>query len=1251
MHLSRSSYAFLLSFVLAAVVAPLTTVAATSPNAADDLPASLERAIERSLYRIEPHPSDAGAYEAHNEQHRFAATFRAGGVVVSMRDESVWGMRLATYGRPGQMVHTADATLHANGNRIEYRRGALVEWYVNDPRGLEQGFTLQERPEGARELLVDLAVTGPLEGRENGSDLTFESQAAKLGYSKLFAVDATGAVLPSSMELVSRVGQEPVIRLTVDDSDAAYPVVIDPILTNEKKLTDPGGAPFDSLGFSVSISGDTAVVGVPFAGPGAAHVYQRNLGGVDNWGEVKELMASDGVSGDQLGYSVAIDGDTIVVGARLNEHAFNHAGSAYVYERDLGGVDNWGEAKKLVASVPDGADYFGSSVGISGDAIVAGAPRYRSLRGAVFIYERDAGGAGNWGEVQWRRASDRQIGDVFGTAVSIDGDLLLVGAPGDDDAGTSSGSAYLFDRNQGGAPNWGEANKLVASDAAAGDEFGRAVAISGETASVGAPEDDSGRGAVYLYDRHAGGVDNWGEVQKRLASDGAAGDLLGWSVSISGDLVVAGARNDDLQTGSAYLYERDLGGADSWGELVKLTASDAATEAFYGRAVSISGSTVLVGADNADGKGAAYVHFGVCGDGGLDFGEACDDGNTVDGDCCSSSCTIEVAGTECRAAAGLCDVAEVCDGIAGSCPADVFETAGTECRGAAGVCDVAETCTGGSATCPVDGKSTAECRGSAGVCDVAETCDGIADTCPADAKSTAECRGSAGVCDVAETCDGTADSCPADAFAIAGTECRGSGGVCDVAEACDGGSAACPADTKLAVGTECRSSAGSCDVAEVCDGATDSCPADAFVTPGTECRAAGGLCDVAETCDGAGASCPADAKQSVGTECRGSAGSCDVAEVCDGSTDNCPADGFETAGTECRAAGGVCDVAETCDGGSASCPADAKETAGTECRGAAGSCDVAEVCDGSSDSCPADGFESAATECRASSGVCDVAESCDGASAACPADGFATAGTECRAASGICDVAESCDGASADCPVDGFESAGTECPDGDLCNGTETCDGSGTCQSATGPSCDDANPCTMDSCDPVLGCSNDAAPATTCADTWQKGQLLVNEKAVGKEKVIVKLIKGPALTQADFGDPVLGSTAYDLCVYDDAGQLAAHMQVDRAGLDCAGKPCWKALGTKGFLYKDKDLSSDGVQLIKLLGGDEGKSKLLVKAKNNAAKGQLDMPVGISAALAGSTSATVQLHGSAPEGCYSTTLVDVITNDANLFKAK
>lgn len=356
------------------------------------------------------------------------------------------------------------------------------------------------------------------------------------------------------------------------------------------------------------------------------------------------------------------------------------------------------------------------------------------------------------------------------------------------------------------------------------------------------------------------------------------------------------------------------------------------------------------------------------------------------------------------------------------------------------------------------------------------------------------------------------------------------------------------------------------------------------------------------------------------------------------------------AGAECRASGGACDVAEVCDGASATCPADGFVGAGTVCRASGGVCDLAEACDGVSAICPADSLVAAGTECRASGGVCDVAETCDGSNVACPADEKSTA--ECRAANGVCDVAEICDGVLDDCPVDGFEPAGTDCADGDLCNGSETCDGSGTCQPDPDLSCDDQNPCTQDSCDPSTGCDNDPAPALTCADTWEKGQLLVNEKTAGKEKIVAKLIKGPALASSDFGDPVLGTTAYDVCVYDELGQLAGHLQVDRAGTTCAGKDCWKAVGSKGYLYKDRDVAADGVLLLKALGGDAGKSKILVKAKNNAPKGQLSMPTGITAALAGSTSATVQMHGSdSPVGCYSTTLTNVIESSPSFFKAK
>jgi len=161
----------------------------------------------------------------------------------------------------------------------------------------------------------------------------------------------------------------------------------------------------------------------------------------------------------------------------------------------------------------------------------------------------------------------------------------------------------------------------------------------------------------------------------------------------------------------------------------------------------------------------------------------------------SGNCSIQTplsSGTECRAAAGFCDLAEACDGSSTLCPADLHSTA--ECRGAAGVCDLAESCNGVSNDCPADLHSTAECRGAAGVCDLAESCDGVANDCPTDLHSTAECRGAAGVCDIAESCDGVANDCPADALHGNETECRASTATCDPAEVCDGINAPCPTD-------------------------------------------------------------------------------------------------------------------------------------------------------------------------------------------------------------------------------------------------------------------------------------------------------------------------------------------------------------------------------------------------------------------------------------------------------------------------
>jgi hypothetical protein len=288
----------------------------------------------------------------------------------------------------------------------------------------------------------------------------------------------------------------------------------------------------------------------------------------------------------------------------------------------------------------------------------------------------------------------------------------------------------------------------------------------------------------------------------------------------------------------------------------------------------------------------------------------------------------------------LCDVAENCDGVSNSCPADQVRTNGFPCRASAGVCDVAETCNGVSPQCPADGKSTAPCRGSTGLCDPAENCDGVNNACPADklANAGTPCRAAAGICDVAETCNGSSAACPADVKSTG--PCRGAVGTCDVAENCDGSSNDCPADVVVGAGVSCRGSQGQCDVAESCDGVSGLCPPDAKST--APCRASAGDCDVAESCDGVGNECPADQFQPSTKVCRESAGDCDVADTCSGSSATCGADVKSTE--SCRAASGTCDVAEVCDGVSNACPADVKVDDGTTCGGDA--CSSGGTCSG-----------------------------------------------------------------------------------------------------------------------------------------------------------------------------------------------------------------------------------------------------------------------------------------------------------------
>ena len=388
----------------------------------------------------------------------------------------------------------------------------------------------------------------------------------------------------------------------------------------ESKPIASDGAASDYFGRSVAVSGDILVVGANYdddngSASGSAYVFARNQGGTNNWGQVAKLTASDGAASDWFGISVAISGDTIVVGAYGDDDKGSWSGSAYVFARNQGGADNWGQVTKLTASDGAANDHFGLSVSVSGSTLVVGA-RFDddngTNSGSAYVFVCNQGGIDNWGQLTKLTAGDAAADDHFGRAVSISGDTVVVGADGDDDNGDSSGSAYVFARNQGGADNWGQVAKLTASDGALHDVFGASVSISSDTVVVGAGgDDDNGdsSGSAYVFARNQGGIDNWGQVAKLTANDGASDDSFGTSVSISSDTVVVGADADDDYTGSAYVFVRNQGGADNWGQVAKLTASDGTEGDVFGHSVSISDDTVLAGAygDNAS-AGSAYVY-------------------------------------------------------------------------------------------------------------------------------------------------------------------------------------------------------------------------------------------------------------------------------------------------------------------------------------------------------------------------------------------------------------------------------------------------------------------------------------------------------------------------------------------------------------------------------------------------------------------------------------------------------------------
>lgn len=442
-------------------------------------------------------------------------------------------------------------------------------------------------------------------------------------------------------------------------------------VTQQAYLKSSNSGVADAFGTAVAISGDTMVIGAPAEDgsstgvngsqtsesalqSGAAYVFVRSGG---TWIQQAYLKASNTGAYDSFGWSVAISGDTIVVGAHqedsaattvngnASDNSASNSGAAYVFKRS-GSV--WTQQAYLKASNAGAADLFGSAVAVSGDTVVVGANREGSAAsgidgdgsnngasnsGAAYVFHRDGT---SWTQQAYLKSSDSAASAEFGSAVAIDGVRVVVGAPLADGY---RGAAYVFSRSLAA---WSQQARLTASNAAPDARFGCAVAVSGDTIAAGARGESSGvpanpadtsapeAGAAYVF---TGSGASWTQQAYLKASNPGAADFFGKSLSLDGDTLVAGAFGEDSAAtgvdgnqssnaasaaGAAYVYSRN---ATEWFQTGYLKASNSEATDWFGGAVAVSGNTVVAGAARESG-GARGVNGIQNGNGALNSGAA-----------------------------------------------------------------------------------------------------------------------------------------------------------------------------------------------------------------------------------------------------------------------------------------------------------------------------------------------------------------------------------------------------------------------------------------------------------------------------------------------------------------------------------------------------------------------------------------------------------------------------------------------------
>ncbi|MDP6762499.1 MAG: hypothetical protein QF903_10090 [Planctomycetota bacterium] len=517
-----------------------------------------------------------------------------------------WGLSLTGWGRAGEAPEPVRGAISVQGNRFECGQAALTQWFVQDEDGLEQGFDLAKAPPGDRSspVYITLEVLGgwaaTLDADALGVSFTHADCPGILRYEGLAAWDATGRRLAT--ELILDTGK---LLIGVFDDGALYPVIIDPLIVAKDQRLYPSDPPrVQRFGEALANDGDTLVVGAPSADgvtnrTGAVYVLVRNA---LNWTHQARLVAVDGEYGDGLGRAVAVQGDVLVAGADSDE---GNAGAAFVFRR--AGTD-WTREAKLTDAGGIPGDKLGYSVAIDGSTAVVGVWGYHNPdfgAGAAFVYVHDGV---SWVEQARLTAHDAAWGDHLGGSVAIEDDVAFLAAKGDDDQGYNSGSVYVFRRL---GTTWTQTEKLLASDGSVGYYFGSALAVDAGRLAVGAKRGggaSSRTGSAYVFEEVAG---SWTETALLVASDGIFDDHFGYSIDVKGDSLVTGAPSVSgggiPGYGAAYAFRFD---GVRWAESVKLKdLTGTSGQDGIGRSVAISGESVIAGAWQADNSAGAVNVF------------------------------------------------------------------------------------------------------------------------------------------------------------------------------------------------------------------------------------------------------------------------------------------------------------------------------------------------------------------------------------------------------------------------------------------------------------------------------------------------------------------------------------------------------------------------------------------------------------------------------------------------------------------